>query len=464
MGGTVIENMWTAVVLGIVVVLAVLAVRKIRKDRKAGIHSCGGNCGACALGELCAGVGTCDGAQDIKTNKAETSAEIQIPKHVREALNTLSDAGHEAFIVGGCVRDSIMRKTPNDWNVCTSASPAETKVCFAGKKTIDIGMQHGTIGVVFALGGDATNESAAGHHEVVEITTYRVDGEYKDSRHPESVNFTKRIEEDLARRDFTMNAIAYSPKIGYVDPYGGQADIENKKIKAVGNPEKRFAEDALRVMRGLRFAAQLGFDIDGETEAAMDALAETVRHISAERVQVELSKLIEGAWADRVFQKYGAVLVKAVPGIECAPVGRFPNMKSVRLAVVFPKETEERLRELRFDNKTVAEATALARLFAGDVPEDRIAIRRCIRSEGLEIATLYMSALGREQEIYDIIARGECCTLRQLDITGKDLIDMGITDGKKIGATLEKLLDEVIEERVANEKKELMEAVKKWEQ
>ncbi|MCI5722000.1 MAG: hypothetical protein MR328_05970 [Firmicutes bacterium] len=381
---------------------------------------------------------------------------INIPHHVQNVLDTLNKTGHEAYVVGGCVRDSSMGRQPNDWDVCTSASPQETKECFSNHQTIDIGMKHGTVGVIFQMKDSGCIDCFDTYYDVVEITTYRIDGEYKDSRHPDDVQFTKRIEEDLARRDFTMNAIAYNPADGYVDPYGGQEDIEREEIKTVGNPEQRFEEDALRIMRGLRFAAQLGFQIEETTAEAMQRLADTVQKVSAERVQTELGKLVAGSFVDRVMAEHGGTLEIAVPGIRCVPVAHLPNIKTIRLAKLFPAEAEQHMRNLRMDRKTTAEVAALARLFAGKEPENKIAVKRRIRAEGLEIATLYMEALGRKKEIDEIVENNECCTVEQLDISGRDLIEMGIKDGREIGATLERMLDAVIEGRVENERGKLI--------
>ncbi|MDD7718254.1 MAG: hypothetical protein PUJ11_01950 [Eubacteriaceae bacterium] len=396
----------------------------------------------------------------MQNKKSDTEArvmpEIAIPRHIQTVLDTLKKDGHEAYIVGGCVRDSIMGKMPNDWDVCTSANPQETKKCFPNHQTMDMGMKHGTIGVIFQMKDSGCVDCCDTYYDVVEITTYRIDGEYRDSRHPDEVRFTKEIEEDLARRDFTMNAIAYIPSDGYVDPYNGKADIESGIIRTVGNPVKRFNEDALRIMRGLRFAAQLGFEIEKETAEAMSQLADTVCRVSQERVQAELGKLIAGSFVDSVMEKYGHVLEKAVPGIRCVPVAHLPDIKTVRLAKLFPMETEYYMRNLRLDKKNTVEAAALARLFAGEPPENKIAVKRCIRAEGLDTATLYMDALGRKSEIDEIVEKGECCTVEQLDISGRDLIEMGIKDGRRIGETLERMLDMVIEGKLENERGKLI--------
>ena len=188
----------------------------------------------------------------------------------------------------------------------------------------------------------------------------------------------------------------------------------------------------------------------------MQRLADTVQKVSAERVQTELGKLVAGSFVDRVMAEHGGTLEIAVPGIRCVPVAHLPNIKTVRLAKLFPAEAEQHMRNLRMDRKTIAEVAALARLFAGKEPENKIAVKRCIRAEGLETATLYMEALGRKKEIDEIVENNECCTVEQLDISGRDLIEMGIKDGREIGATLERMLDAVIEGRVENERGKLI--------
>ena len=206
---------------------------------------------------------------------------MQVPEQVNNLLDMLEAAGYEAYVVGGCVRDSVMGFTPHDFDVTTSALPEETERVFSGMRIIETGIKHGTVIVLT-------------DNMPVEITTYRVDGEYLDSRRPESVSFTRSLREDIARRDFTMNGIAYSPKRGWFDEFGGVADIEKGVIRCIGDPEKRFHEDALRILRGLRFAASLGFDIEEKTAAAMLDCRELLRNISAERVFAELSGLLTG--------------------------------------------------------------------------------------------------------------------------------------------------------------------------
>ena len=203
--------------------------------------------------------------------------DIYIPDYVRKIITAFEGAGHEACAVGGCVRDTLLGREPQDWDIATSARPEQTKEIF--RRTIDTGIKHGTVTVL--MDGQAC-----------EVTTYRVDGPYEDGRHPKQVSFTPSLKEDLARRDFTINAMAYSPALGLTDLFGGMEDLERGIVRCVGEPRERFGEDALRIMRAVRFSAQLGFDIDHDTEAACAALAPTLKNISAERVREEMTKLL----------------------------------------------------------------------------------------------------------------------------------------------------------------------------
>ena len=204
---------------------------------------------------------------------------MQIPEKVEYIINVLMKNGYEAYAVGGCVRDSILGRVPEDWDITTSAQPEQVKALF--HRTIDTGIQHGTVTVMMDKEG-------------FEVTTYRIDGEYEDSRHPKNIEFTSNLEEDLKRRDFTINAMAYNPKDGLVDIFGGIEDLNKKIIRCVGNANDRFSEDALRILRAVRFAGQLGFAIEEQTKEAIVALAPTLKNISAERIRVELDKLLMG--------------------------------------------------------------------------------------------------------------------------------------------------------------------------
>ena len=202
---------------------------------------------------------------------------IEVPKKAQQIISALQEQGYDAYVVGGCVRDSLLHRFPADWDITTSAKPEEVKKIF--KRTVDTGLQHGTVTVLLGK-------------EAFEVTTYRIDGEYEDSRHPKEVIFTGNLEEDLKRRDFTINAMAYNDRAGLVDIFGGQEDLENHVVRCVGEPEERFTEDALRILRAVRFSAQLGFSIEEGTRKAARTLAHTLEHISAERIQAELVKLL----------------------------------------------------------------------------------------------------------------------------------------------------------------------------
>lgn len=232
---------------------------------------------------------------------------MEIPSNITRILDMLENAGYEAYIVGGCVRDSLMGMTPHDYDVTTSALPEETERVFSGMKLIETGLKHGTVTVL-------------SDGEPVEITTYRVDGEYHDSRRPDSVTFTRSLREDIARRDFTMNGIAYSPRRGMFDEFGGAEDIRRGIIRCIGDPEKRFREDALRIMRGMRFSASLGFQVEERTAAAMLDNRELLRNISAERIFTELSGLLTGRQSAfnmrRVLTEFRDILAEVIPELE----------------------------------------------------------------------------------------------------------------------------------------------------
>lgn len=222
---------------------------------------------------------------------------IQLPEKVRQIIGTLQSHGYEAYAVGGCVRDSLLGRVPGDWDITTSALPEQTKALF--EKTFDTGIEHGTITVLLDKEG-------------FEVTTYRIDGKYEDSRHPTEVTFTRCLSEDLLRRDFTINAMAYNDEAGIVDLFGGMEDLQNKIIRCVGDAEARFGEDALRIMRAIRFSAQLGFEIEEKTQDAIRLLAPNLKNISAERIQVELIKLLTAPYPERIRQAYELGITKVI--------------------------------------------------------------------------------------------------------------------------------------------------------
>ena len=373
---------------------------------------------------------------------------INIPDYVNSALLALENAGHQGFIVGGCVRDALMGKKPADWDVCTSAKPEQIKDAFSGYKTIDIGMKHGTVAVLTSGGS-------------VEITTYRIDGEYLDNRHPQTVVFTDDLTEDLARRDFTMNAIAYHPKDGLRDPFDGQKAIANRLIRCVGEPVKRFEEDSLRILRGLRFASVLGFQIEKGSAEAMRQCAERIRKVSAERINVELSKLILGSSADKVLQEFGDIIKIAAPGLRAVSVCHAPKKLPVRLAMLFPEKTEAALRQLKYDNHTIKTAAVVAGLLREAPPEGGFAVKKLLYRHGEEISRMYFETLGRLPELEEILQSGQCYSVGQLAVNGRDLIAAGIEPGKAIGESLEYLLQAVMKGKVENDKEQLLQIVLK---
>ncbi|MCL1846181.1 MAG: polynucleotide adenylyltransferase [Defluviitaleaceae bacterium] len=392
-----------------------------------------------------------------------------IPEYVKEIINTLAAAGHEAFIVGGCVRDMIRGAIPVDWDIATSALPDEVKALFS--RTFDSGIKHGTVSVL--SGGD-----------VCEVTTYRVDGEYLDNRRPSEVTFSGKIEEDLSRRDFTINAIAYAPSRGFVDPFDGRGDISRGLIKCVGDAETRFGEDALRMLRAVRFAAVLGFSVDGGAIGAIAKLRGNLADISAERVREELCKLLCGEHPQAVRllhetglmyyvlrgRAFGGELERVISWIEDlggsdSDAGRPPL--SLLLALFFSwtgGKCECILRDLRFDNRTIKIVSRFVEFLPKKIAESRYEIKKLLRifppEEFEDLLRLKEISQGGclekiRAESRDILARGECFTLRGLAVNGDDLAEIGIT-GKAAGEALEKFLDAVMRDPNLNTKEALL--------
>jgi len=383
---------------------------------------------------------------------------MHIPQDVTLILQTLSANNHEAYIVGGSVRDIIRGVTPKDWDITTSATPNQVMDIFP--RTVETGLKHGTVTVLI-------NKSP------YEVTTYRIDGEYLDNRRPENVTFTTNIEEDLSRRDFTMNAIAYNPAGGFVDPFGGQRDIASKIIRCVGSPMHRFNEDALRMLRAVRFAGQLGFDIDPHALEAIAKLASSLRNISAERIREELVKLLMGQHCEAVhlldttgllphiLPFYGD-LAKIIPMLAICT-----SKPPLRLALFLAwsgNSCEKIMRNLRFDNKTTQEVSLYVKHLATTIPLDCYQIKKHLRhipQEQFENLVLlktittpkdasHLAAVLRESR--DIQAKNECYTLRDLAVSGEDLVAAGIPRGVAIGNKLEELLDVVMRDPRLNSK------------
>lgn len=434
---------------------------------------------------------------------------IQLPEKVKYIINTIIQAGYEAYAVGGCIRDSVLGRVPDDWDITTSATPYQVKALF--KRTIDTGIQHGTVTVMLDKEG-------------FEVTTYRIDGEYEDARHPKEVIFTGNLTEDLKRRDFTINAMAYNEEAGLVDVFEGMKDIERKVIRCVGNPRERFTEDALRMMRAVRFSAQLGYSIEEETLAAIRELSPNLIHISAERIQAELVKLVVSPHPENLRIAFEAGITGIIlPEFDlcmkteqnnphhCYNVGEhtLKSMENIRqdkvlrLAMLFhdigkpaaittddegihhfhghpgisEKMAYDILRRLKFDNHTIYMVTKLVRFHDYNVEPEEKYVRRAIMKIGEDIFPLLFEVkradmqaqsdyLREEKEeklkavyqVYEkVLAEKQCVSLKTLAVTGKDLIEeAGMQPGRQIGEVLNKLLDAVVEEPQKNNREILL--------
>ena len=390
-----------------------------------------------------------------------------IPENIIYVLDTLTGKGFEAYMVGGSVRDMVMGKEPSDFDITANALPEEIIECFEGKKMVLSGMKHGTVAPII-------------NHEAIEITTYRVDGEYKDSRRPEEVFFTRSLREDLKRRDFTVNAMAMDKNFNIIDPYDGRADIENKVIRCVGEAEKRFSEDALRIMRGLRFSSVLGFSIEEETKNAILKLYPLLSNIAKERIFTELKKLVTGENAGKILSDYKDVFLFIMPLLSSITENKFfENAKKVKgdLATAFgilfdgltPEDSGKILSSLKSDNALKTAVTSLIKDKNEDILTE-VALKNYLREradEDAERLIEYKYCLGliseeEKNEARKILSslKGACIRIKDLDIKGSDLVNMGF-EGSKIGVALEALLSAVIEKKCENTKTELLEYVKK---
>ena len=438
---------------------------------------------------------------------------IRLPEKVSDIITTLQEAGYEAYAVGGCVRDSLLEKTPHDWDITTSALPEQTKALF--RRTVDTGIAHGTVTVLF--GKDA-----------YEVTTYRIDGDYSDRRHPDHVTFTESLKEDLRRRDFTINAMAYSKRDGIVDLFGGMEDLENGIVRAVGDPAERFTEDALRILRAIRFSAQLDFSVEEKTYAAAEALSQTLEEISAERIREELLKILLSDHPEKLLLCYETGMTAVfLPEFDammqtpqntphhCYDVGthtiesikRIRADRVLRLAMLFhdtgkpdsrttdangrdhfyghqvksAEITERALRRLKFDNDTIRKVVRLVRWHDEKPDLTEEAVRHAIVMCGIEAfpdlflvkeADILAQSEYRRQEKLDLIRsfeklyetilqRGDCLSVKDLAVDGTDLMAAGVKAGPAVGETLQKLLDRVLTDPSLNTKERLMEIVEK---
>lgn len=433
---------------------------------------------------------------------------INLPKQVNEIIKALQEHGYEAYAVGGCVRDSVLGRKPEDWDITTSATPEETKALF--RRTFDTGIEHGTVTVLL-------------DHEGFEVTTYRVDGDYEDNRHPKEVTFTRNLREDLLRRDFTINAMAYNEKDGLVDIFGGMQDLEAGVIRCVGNARQRLSEDALRILRGVRFAAQLGFEIEEDTRSGMRELADTLQNISAERIQIELIKmltskrpgLLKDAYDlgitkqflpefDRMMEtdqetphhmyNVGEHTLHAMENIRADKILRLtmlmhdmgkPKMKTIdengrahfkKHAVESESIAKNVLRRLKFDNDTLHKVCKLVYYHDYRMPAEAVNVRKAMNKIGEDLFPYYMevrradvlaqslyqreeklSNLDEIEKLYcEIIEKKQCVSLKDLAVTGKDLIEAGMKPGKEIGDKLEEMLGIVLINPEKNTKEALL--------
>lgn len=438
---------------------------------------------------------------------------IELPEKVKTVIGELKAHGYDAYAVGGCIRDSILGRTPGDWDITTSAKPQQVKAIFP--RTVDTGIQHGTVTVLMDKEG-------------FEVTTYRIDGEYEDARHPKDVIFTSNLLEDLKRRDFTINAMAYNDETGLVDAFDGIADLKAKRIRCVGEPTERFTEDALRMMRAVRFAAQLGFTIEDATRQAICDMAENLSKISAERIQVELVKMLvspnpgllalsyelgitkvilpefdemmrTGQETPHHMYSVGMHTLKAVEQVRADKVLRLtmllhdvakPQMKTVdadgvahfKMHDVKGAEVAKRiLKRLKFDNDTLGKVTKLVQYHDYRMPAQPKNVRRAMNKIGEELFPYYLeirkadtmaqSEYMREEKLSniagiercykEILKKKECVSLKMLAVSGSDLIADGMQPGKQIGAVLQALLELVIEQPEYNTKEILLEQSRK---
>ena len=433
---------------------------------------------------------------------------IQIPHGANSIIQDLRKAGFDAYVVGGCVRDSLLDLEPKDWDICTSATPLEMKAFFAERniKTIDTGLQHGTIMVNL------------GDSEQYEVTTFRIDGIYSDSRHPDSVEFVKNMELDLARRDFTVNAMAYDGE-RIIDPFHGQDDLNRRIISCVGNPDDRFGEDALRILRAMRFASTYGFAIEEKTSQAIHRNKEKLLNIAAERIQTELCKMLCGRGVLQILLEYSDVISVIIP--EMSPcIGFDQNNKYheytvydhichavencglndivIKLSLflhdigkpccyttdengghfyghgVYSRDLAEKaLGRLRFDNKTKHDVLELVLFHDAVIEPTPKTVRRWLNKIGelqfsrlieIRMADILAHKEGTQQSriercvslaaiAYEIVEQNQCFSLKDLEISGKDVMELlNITEGKRVGFVLNKVLDAVIDGSLENER------------
>lgn len=444
------------------------------------------------------------------------SFKIDIPFNANVIIHLLQNNGHSAYIVGGCVRDSIMGRTPNDWDICTSATPDEMFEVFKDYRFIETGLKHGTITIVIG-------------NEQYECTTYRIDGEYSDNRRPDTVTFTNNLVEDLKRRDFTINAMAYNNEEGLIDPFNGMGDIAKKRIQCVGSPEERFNEDALRIMRAMRFAAQLDFSIEDNTYIAMLDLCHNLQNISAERINSEMCKILSSSnpaflisfsryiWSIIIpefkdtlgFLQYNpyhdfslfshivkslgyctttdlttrlAVFFHDIGKPHCYQIGEDGYWHYKGHEKISAEMVDNIMKRLKFDNETRNNVVQLVYYHDATITTDKKNVKRWLNKIGVDqfrrLLDVKRADIKGHKTNYDknrvahidtiekllneVLEENQCFTLKDLAVNGYDLMQIGFKEGQDIGIVLNYLLDGVINERLENDKEILMKECEQW--
>lgn len=394
-------------------------------------------------------------------------SQISIPTDAQTILKKLTQSGFESYVVGGCVRDALLQREMFDWDICTAATPAQMRVVFAGDILVATGEVHGTLTLV--INGNP-----------YEITSFRADGAYADARHPNEVQFGVSLAEDLARRDFTINAMAYAPKAGIVDLFGGKADLNEGVLRCVGDAQTRFSEDALRILRAVRFAATHGFTLANATKSAAQTQKENLKKVSVERITIELSKLLCGHFAADALQKYGELLTPILGAenpetwpVLCAGLREAPPVLAARLALLARAVGEPILQNLRLSNSIKKDANAILKVFDMDVSGDEVAARHAMYHHGeilftaLETRAAWEKASSNGNENHTKTAnffkivlaqktQNACTSLKALAVNGVDALSAGIAPGAAVGKALETALNAVMNGESPNTKQALL--------
>ncbi len=387
------------------------------------------------------------------------SLSLQIPEYVSEIIKQLNTAGFEAYVVGGCVRDALLGRIPNDWDICTSALPEEIIKNLTGYKIVKTGIAHGTV-------------TAIKNTNICEITTFRTDGDYSDHRRPDTVYFTRNISADLSRRDFTVNAMAFSKETGIIDLFGGKKDLESKMIRCVGQPTTRFTEDSLRILRALRFSSVLEFEIESLTESAIFYCCNLLHHVARERVYNELKLLLCGNFAYKIFHNYKKVFMQFLTYPQIAENSCMlfdaPCYAPLRLALLFSEASKDEilsdLLSLKADKKTINEVLFLTENSSLAFFNDRTSVRKTLSAFGKEKSKLLLEYIGithklslhEKKHIEALISETPVITLKELEITGHDVIELGFKEGRKVKEALNFALNGVLSDKCKNTKRSLI--------